>query len=87
MSIQDTMRWRCKVCDTETLGSDLLHAASPFDPDDCLTACPKCKQCDQGFDGLCDEPGCDSIADCGWPTKNGYRWTCGKHVEHLEDRG
>ena len=29
--------------------------------------------------GVCDEPGCIEPAGCGTPTKDGYRWTCGKH--------
>ena len=29
--------------------------------------------------GLCDEPGCYKDAGCGWPSKNGYRRTCGEH--------
>ena len=32
---------------------------------------------------LCDEPGCFKNAGCGWPSENGYRWTCGEHYrEH-----
>jgi len=27
----------------------------------------------------CDEPGCDKQVSCGWPSKDGYRNTCGKH--------
>lgn len=29
--------------------------------------------------GLCDEPGCYKDSGCGWPSKNGYRMTCGEH--------
>ena len=28
---------------------------------------------------LCDEPGCYKDAGCGWPSKDGYRMTCGEH--------
>jgi hypothetical protein len=31
--------------------------------------------------GLCDEPGCYRDAGCGWPSKNGYRMTCGEHYK------
>lgn len=30
---------------------------------------------------LCDEPGCLDRATCGFPAKDGYRRTCGKHWE------
>jgi hypothetical protein len=29
--------------------------------------------------GFCDEPGCYKEAGCGFPTDNGYRWTCYDH--------
>lgn len=29
--------------------------------------------------GLCDEPGCYRDAGSGWPSKDGYRMTCGEH--------
>lgn len=28
---------------------------------------------------MCDEPGCYKDSGCGWPSKNGYRMTCGEH--------
>lgn len=28
---------------------------------------------------LCDEPGCFKEAGCGFPTDDGYRWTCYDH--------
>jgi len=30
---------------------------------------------------LCDEPGCFDEISCGWPSENGYRTTCGKHMK------
>jgi hypothetical protein len=27
----------------------------------------------------CDEPGCHKQRSCGWPSKTGYRNTCGEH--------
>lgn len=79
-------RWRCRACCEVTLEPGLLTAPSPFEPSDTLTACPRCKQCDEGFELLCDEPGCNVVAGCGWPTNNdadqwgGYRNTCGPHM-------
>jgi hypothetical protein len=84
--IREKRRWKCNACGTVTLEHELLTAPSPFDAADELTACPKCKQCDEGFDLLCDEPGCSNHAGCGWPTGDnddewgGYRNTCGKHM-------
>ena len=35
---------------------------------------------------LCDEPGCFKNAGCGWPSENGYRWTCGEHyIESIKN--
>ena len=73
--------WKCKVCNHVVAQSAMLTAPSPFDPDDQLLACPKCKQCDEGFTELCDEPGCRQEAHCGWPSKEGYRRTCGDHMK------
>ena len=83
--IEENNRWRCMNCRKELKGSEFLTAPSPFDPTDLLTACPHCKQCDEHFELICDEPGCTQQASCGWPTGDdsdewgGYRNTCGKH--------
>jgi hypothetical protein len=29
--------------------------------------------------GICDEPECYADAGCGFPTDDGYRWTCYEH--------
>lgn len=31
--------------------------------------------------GICDEPGCYKSAGCGWPSPDGYRHTCGQHMD------
>lgn len=78
-------RWRCHDCGAITPDAELLHAPSPFDPDDELTACPRCRGVAQ-FDLLCDEPGCDKVGSCGWPTPHGgYRRTCYQHATGLHD--
>lgn len=82
---KERQRWKCNVCNTVTVETDLLTAPSPFDGAYKLVACPRCKQCDEGFDLLCDEPGCHRHAGCGWPTGDdrdqwgGYRNTCIVH--------
>ena len=32
--------------------------------------------------GICDEPECYADAGCGFPSDNGYRWTCYEHSKH-----
>ena len=84
--IREKQRWKCNACGAVTVETELLTAPSPFADTYELTACPQCKQCEEGFDLLCDEPGCNSHAGCGWPTGDdsddwgGYRSTCGKHM-------
>lgn len=31
------------------------------------------------FAGICDEPGCFKPHTSGWPSDDGYRWTCYEH--------
>lgn len=84
--IREKNRWRCGACCAVNLEPDLPTDPSPFDPTDTLTACPNCKQCDEGFELLCDEPECNAVAGCGWSTGNdqdewgGYRNTCSRHM-------
>lgn len=82
--------WRCHLCNTIIPDSDLLQAASPFKEADIIVGCPKCRQCTDGFDQLCDEPNCEAVACCGWPTGDktdthaGYRRTCYEHAKGLQ---
>lgn len=83
--IREDRRWRCKNCGTVNLETALLTAPSPFCDTFDLTGCPGCKDCQEGFVLLCDEPLCNQEASGGWPTGNkadawgGYRQTCYKH--------
>jgi hypothetical protein len=77
--IYSTRRWRCEVCQTVTQEPDLLTAPNPFDPTETLTGCPNCKQAEARFALLCDEPGCNREASCGFPVEGGYRHACGTH--------
>jgi len=71
----------CNFCNHTMPEAAMLMAPSPFNPDETLYACPNCKQCDEGFRELCDEPGCTKDATCGWPTPDGgYRRTCAEHM-------
>ena len=72
-------RWRCRDCLKISWDEELLHAVSPFDDELELTGCPKCRECNNGFDLLCEEPGCDEKVECGWVVDNQYHQTCYKH--------
>lgn len=83
--VKENQQWRCNGCNQVLIEPVLLTAPSPFDPNDTIVGCPNCKQCDEGFDPVCDEDGCLSYAGCGWPTGDnddkfgGYRITCFAH--------
>lgn len=80
-------RWICNGCRTLLKQGWLLSAPSPFDAEQTLTGCPRCKQCDESFTEVCDEPTCLREAGCGWPTGDdldnwgGYRRTCYQHMQ------
>lgn len=85
MARDDMKRWRCQGCERISLEPVLLTAQSPFDAAQTLTGCPLCKSV-EGFDEICDEPGCERNATCGFPAGaefGGYRRTCGKHLERV----
>lgn len=76
--------WRCNECEAVHAEHHLLTAPSPFDASQTLVGCPACKSVG-AFTNVCDEPGCGSVASCGWPTLDGrYRWTCGFHMREGE---
>jgi hypothetical protein len=79
-------RWRCTECDTVVADSELLKAKNPFAPNDIeeLYGCPKCLSVMGTTDllKLCDEPGCNLLATCGFPVDDGYRRTCSLHANH-----
>jgi len=65
---------KCKWVGKE---SELLTAPDPFQPNERLFACPKCKG--QTINLVCDDEDSKQHATCGTPTPNGYRQTCYKH--------
>jgi DNA-directed RNA polymerase subunit RPC12/RpoP len=79
-------RYRCLGCGQEFSSTEFLRAPSPFDPSTELLGCPYCRGID-GFALLCDEPGCRRDATCGFPTREGYRRTCGAHRQWSEEVG
>lgn len=65
-------------CGWRGKSADALTAPNPFDQEDIITGCPKCKEIGS-LAIACDEPDCWATATCGWPSDSGYRTTCGKH--------
>lgn len=83
MARDELKRWRCQDCSHIALETELLCAPSPFAAEDTITGCPHCKGVPQ-FDELCDEPGCNKEASCGFPAGEefgGYRRTCYDHSD------
>lgn len=69
----------CRECNERLSFDQLMESPHPFDGQDVIHACPKCKSIDC-FDKACDEDGCWEVAHCGTPTPNGYRVTCCEHM-------
>ena len=78
-------RWRCCECGHISLETELLVAPSPFDKEITLCGCPNCQAvAGAEFKELCDEPGCNETATCGFPAGEefgGYRRTCMNHAD------
>lgn len=73
-------RWRCPDCKTISNDDALLTAANPFDAEDVVNGCPKCKLVfGEQAQMMCDEPGCEELYSGGWPSGAVYRFTCYKH--------
>ena len=68
----------CAECNWRGHLKDVLTALNPFDLEDEIVGCPRCKSVNS-ISGVCDEMGCEEIDTCGFPTPEGYRRTCGKH--------
>lgn len=72
-------RWRCDDCYESFDESEFLRAPSPFDPEDEITGCPRCKSTDD-FTPLCDHGSCTRQGSGGYPMANGsYVLRCFEH--------
>lgn len=85
MARDEDKRWRCGCCEEIFLESEWLTTPNPFDPRSNLIACPSCLEV-AGFQSheVCDEPGCNENATCGFPAGDefgGYRRTCLEHSD------
>jgi len=74
---------RCRACDTLLPTAKILKAPNPFNLNDIVEGCPKCKAVTQ-FVPVCDMAGCRSDGTCGMPTPGGYLWLC--HIHYSEKR-
>jgi hypothetical protein len=70
-------RWMCDECEWIGMENEIVQFKDP-ESDALWNICPHCRAAEQ-FTNLCDEPGCDAEATCGWPSPDGYRRTCGRH--------
>jgi hypothetical protein len=72
----------CEDCGWKGTDSQSLTAPNPFDKEDSVVGCPKCKAVNK-LRTACDEPECWEEDTCGTPavygSSTGYRRTCGKH--------
>lgn len=77
----------CKECNWRGQPDERLVANNPFQLDEHIHGCPKCKGA-HCFFTACDEAGCWYPATEGNPTPEGYRSTCFKHrPEAAEAKG
>lgn len=73
-------RFNCTACGT-WMGTEheIDRVPDPKPGSDMIwNVCPHCRAAEQ-FYSICDEPGCDKTAGCGWPSDEGYRRTCFDH--------
>lgn len=75
-----TKKVKCneRRCDWRGKDGEILQGKNPFDDEDIVNGCPKCKSIDS-IVCVCDEKDCWNPVTCGAPTPEGYRNTCGKH--------
>ena len=79
------MKHICTECNWHGDSHETLRAKNPWDTDDIILGCPRCKSVNS-MSVACDEPVCWEPVTCGTPTLNGYRSTCGKHVPRKNEK-
>ncbi len=72
--------FRCKECGWRGNESEIIRVNDPELDGNVWNVCPRCRAA-EGFENLCDEPGCGRPAGCGWSGPDGYRRTCYEHME------
>ena len=72
--------WRCQECGWTGSNSEIDRVVDPKPGSTAeWSICPACRAA-EAFENLCDEPGCKSVANCGWSSPAGYRRTCWEHA-------
>jgi hypothetical protein len=82
MTIRSTVR--CTGCGVIYEVEKLDRVKDPMYGEFIWQVCPdrECRTVDN-FTHICDEPGCDQSATCGWNSPAGYRHTCYLHATGL----
>jgi hypothetical protein len=71
--------FRCTECGWRGDEGLIIRFADPLRDGNSWNICPQCRAA-ESFENMCDEPGCERAASCGWPDDpDGYRRTCGEH--------
>lgn len=74
----DNRKIGCRDCMWHGELSEALSAPNPFEPEENLYACPKCKQMD--LHEACEHEGCWKETTNGGPGPDGkYRRACSQH--------
>ena len=91
MSLRDQKkRWICTECGFIGKIGEFDIVPDPKVISNSWTVCPKCRTPDHVTD-VCDEPGCDREATCGFNTRDPargpdiYRRTCWEHSVFKEE--
>lgn len=72
--------FRCTACEWHGTEAQIDRVNDPKPGSTAIwNVCSRCRDAEQ-FVNMCDEPGCNNEAGCGWPSDNGYRRTCGEHI-------
>lgn len=73
-----TNRIGCHECRSICTKEELLSAPNPFEENEIIHACPKCKAVEAYF-LLCEVEGCPNSASSGYPVEGGYLQVCYDH--------
>jgi hypothetical protein len=78
-------RWICTECRFIGPFNSFDTINDPKVAGNTWTICPRCRAAERVTD-VCDTPGCDNEASCGWPSDEGYRRTCWEHSVFKRER-
>ena len=81
----DQTKRLCDECGWRGHDIEVVKAANPFDIEDVVVGCPKCRSVN-AIKMVCDEQGCWEPSSCGETSEEGYRHICGSHTEWAKAR-